>query len=248
VEGFAVWPRGTWLAANVPGWTTYQLGRATYQSRYLLNSGRLFFNSSAALVPRDINGAEDVYEFEPPGSGNCQEGVEGYSQASGWCLGLLSSGTLAGESAFLDASETGEDVFFITTEALLPKDFDDSPDIYDAHECTVSSPCSPESATSVPPCSSEASCKAPAMPQPEIFGPAGSATFSGAGNIAPTPASTAKTKTKGKPLTRAQKLAAALKTCKKRPKQKRAACEKRAQRAYGRAHGKSGAKRRGSKS
>ena len=34
---------------------------------------RLFFNSNDALLPRDTNGAQDVYEWEAPGSGRCGE-------------------------------------------------------------------------------------------------------------------------------------------------------------------------------
>ena len=62
-----------WLAGNIPGWTTKDLGSALYQSRYLNDSGRLFFNSSDALVPGDVNGKEDVYEYEPVGVGGCRE-------------------------------------------------------------------------------------------------------------------------------------------------------------------------------
>ena len=40
-----------WLAGSVPGWTTLARQDAPYQSRYLSNSGRLFFNSADALVP-----------------------------------------------------------------------------------------------------------------------------------------------------------------------------------------------------
>jgi hypothetical protein len=240
VEGYNVWPHGTWIAANVPGWTTSEAGVGSYQSRYLSNSGRLFFNSSDALVPQDVNGNEDVYEYEPPSrgdesEGDCtistQSGGDVYVPQAAGCVGLISSGTASEEAAFLDASESGGDVFFLTSSALLAQDFDDSPDIYDAHECTAASPCLPEVTEPSPPCSSEAACKVSPMPQPEIFGAAGSATFSGAGNPAYTQLSTVKVKAKS--LTRAQKLAAALRTCRKKAKQKRTACEKQARRAYG---------------
>jgi hypothetical protein len=57
---------------------------------------------------------------------------------------LISSGESAQESAFLDASESGGDVFFMTTAKLAPpQDFDHAYDIYDAHECTSASPCIP---------------------------------------------------------------------------------------------------------
>ena len=61
-----------WLAANRPGLDRRRARvRALYQSRYLSDSGRLFFDSSDALVPQDANGTEDVYEYEPAGVGSC---------------------------------------------------------------------------------------------------------------------------------------------------------------------------------
>ena len=66
-------------------------------------------------------------------------------------------------------------------------------------------------------------------PQPESFGDPASATFAGTGNLAPVPA----TKPKPKALTRAQKLARALKQCHKKPKRKRPACERKARKLYG---------------
>ncbi|MGH2880063.1 MAG: hypothetical protein ACRDK4_10720, partial [Solirubrobacteraceae bacterium] len=69
VGGNGGWEPSAWLAANVPGWTPYGGGRSLYQSRYLADTGRVFFNSRDALVPRDVNGTWDVYEYEPPGVG-----------------------------------------------------------------------------------------------------------------------------------------------------------------------------------
>jgi hypothetical protein len=229
VGGDRVWTGTTWLAANVPGWTPYQTGRALYQSRYLSDTGRLFFNSSDALVPQDVNGTEDVYQYEPPGVGDCSTSSVAFSERSGGCVGLISSGTSPEESAFLDASETGGDVFFLTAARLAPQDFDTTLDIYDAHECTSFSPCIPTPAAQPPPCTTEASCKAAPLPQPQIFGTGPSETFTGAGNILapPPPAS--------KPLTKAQKLAKALTTCRKKyrhSKKRRQACERHAKRAY----------------
>ena len=59
------------LAASIPGWTAIALSHALYQSRYLSNEGRLFFDSLNGLVSGDANGKEDVYEFEPEGVGGC---------------------------------------------------------------------------------------------------------------------------------------------------------------------------------
>ena len=35
------------------------------------DGGRVFFNSSDALVPQDMNGTEDVYEWQREGVGSC---------------------------------------------------------------------------------------------------------------------------------------------------------------------------------
>jgi len=135
----------TWLAANIPAWTKYAISSASYQSRYLSDSGRLFFNSHDALVPQDVNGNWDVYEYEPPEVGDCSTASATFSARSDGCVGLISSGESDEESAFLDASETGGDVFFLTTSKLAPQDYDKAFDVYDAHECTGASPCAPPS-------------------------------------------------------------------------------------------------------
>ena len=125
-----------WLAGSIPGWTSDITGAqpyALYQPRYLSNSGRLFFDSPDDLVPAATNGKEDVYEYEPEGVGSCR--------FSSGCIGLISSGTSNRESAFLDASENGDDVFFLTAAQLVPADDDQAFDIYDAHVCSESSPC-----------------------------------------------------------------------------------------------------------
>jgi len=230
-----------WLAASIPGWTS-DGGRLTlYQSRYLSNEGRLLFTSPADLVPAAGNGREDVYEFEPEGVGGCASTTSSASvtyvaelagSPVGGCVGLISSGTSSEESAFLDASESGEDVFFLTAAKLATQDVDDALDVYDAHVCSTASPC-PIGTVAVPPrCISVDSCRAASAPQPEVFGAPASATFSGPGSVAgssPTP--------KPKPLTRAQKLAKALKRCRKdRSRAKRLRCERQARRAYGPAH------------
>ncbi|MGA9874324.1 MAG: hypothetical protein WBQ21_00760 [Solirubrobacteraceae bacterium] len=177
-----------WLAGSVPGWETTLYGVTPYQPRYLSDSGRLFFDSPDALVPQDTNGLEDVYEYEPVASSetvasdNCTTASETYSAVSGGCVSLISSGQSSGESIFVDASENGNDVFFDTNSKLTGEDYDTSYDIYDAHVCSTEAPCRSEPVVP-PPCTSGDSCKAAPAPQPEIFGPAPSATFSGIGNV-----------------------------------------------------------------
>jgi hypothetical protein len=129
--------KGTWIfeglvAANVPSWTSFKPGRSRYQDRYLSDQGRLFFNAVDGLVSQDSNGTLDVYEYEPPGVGRCTESAGTFSPRSDGCVGLISSGTASTESVFLDASENGDDVFFLTTAQLSKRDTDTTYDVYDA--------------------------------------------------------------------------------------------------------------------
>jgi hypothetical protein len=225
-----------WMAANIPGWTNIRSGHAFYQSRYLSNSGRLFFNSADALVPADVNGKVDVYEYEPAGVGSCQGASHGasasdvFSEAAGGCVGLISAGTSSEESAFLDASETGGDVFFVTQSRLAAQDYDTSYDVYDAHECTSSSPCAPSPPLTPLPCVTGDACKPSPTPQPTIFGAPSSETFSGAGNIVP---AASKPVVSARSTGGAQKLARALRACRRRPRRRRAGCESQARKRYG---------------
>jgi hypothetical protein len=236
VDDIKTW-ENHWLAANIPAWTPSSLNDpALYQSRYLSNSGRLFLNSSDALVPADVNGKEDVYEYEPAGVGSCQGPAYGQSasnvfvEGAGGCVGLISAGSSSEESAFLDASESGGDVFFLTSSRLASQDVDTSYDIYDAHECTTAVPCAPTPAAAPPACTTADSCKPAPSLQPAIFGAPASETFSGSGNVVASESTPVVT---GRSLTRTQKLAKALKACASRPKRRRAACRRLARKRYG---------------
>jgi hypothetical protein len=241
VAGDSVWEPQQWLAASIPGWTPYTLNQALYQSRYLSNSGRLFFNSHEGLSPQDVNGTWDVYQYEPPSVGNCSSSSASFGERSGGCVSLISSGSSPEESGFIDASENGSDVFFLTGAKLSSQDKDTALDVYDAHECSAQSPCTPQPTAPSPPCSTEASCRAAPSPQPNIFGSPPSATFSGIGNVAPAaPAAAPK-----KALTTAQKLKAAISACKKthkNSKKKRTTCERQAKARYAKAKPKKSAK------
>src|ERR1700722_2961432 len=220
-----------WLGGSVPGWDNLSNDFATYQPRFLSDDGRLFFDSPVGLVAQDTNGLEDVYEFEPvtgsgEGSFTCTESSSTFSVLLGGCIGLISSGTSSSESAFYDASEDGDDVFFITTSKLVSEDYDKGYDVYDAHVCSSSAPCVTGPVSS-PVCSSSDSCKAAPTPQPEIFGPAPSATFNGVGNVALPP-----TAVKSRSLTNAQKLSRALQLCAKKRGKKRRTCERQARKRY----------------
>ncbi|HEX3911742.1 MAG TPA: hypothetical protein VHW67_13685 [Solirubrobacteraceae bacterium] len=225
-----------WLAASVPGWTNLDDRESLYQSRYLSNSGRLFYNASDSLVKQDVNnGKEDVYQYEPTGTGDCVT-----ENTTGGCVALISSGKSEHESAFLDASESGNDVFFLTSSSLIPTlDTDKAFDIYDARVCSgagAEEACPPTALPPAPPCNGEGCRPAPGS-QPNYGTPA-SATGTASGNLVQQQVLGTKqtVKPKAKPLTRAQKLSAALKTCKKKYKSKKAkrlACEKQARKKYG---------------
>jgi hypothetical protein len=75
---------------------------------------RVFFDTTNGLVPRDSNGQRDVYLWE---DGKVQ---------------LISTGVGPGESNLIDISESGDDVFFATTEGLSDEDRDGEFDVYDA--------------------------------------------------------------------------------------------------------------------
>ncbi|MET0602499.1 MAG: hypothetical protein ABW167_10950 [Baekduia sp.] len=66
----------------------------------------IFFSSSDALVPQDTNGRWDVYEQTVSNGG----------------VALISSGLSPNDSAYLGNSHDGKDVFFFTTETLVPQD------------------------------------------------------------------------------------------------------------------------------
>ena len=177
-------------------------------SRDLSDSGRLFFGSPEALVAQDTNGQPDVYEYEPVGVGGCTASSAMFSEASGGCVGLISSGTSDQASTFLDASANGEDVFFYTDGRLAPQDLDTAFDVYDAHVCSAAVPCSTSAAVPPPACTTADSCRAAPALQPAVFGAPASATFSGSGNPTPSavkPAPPKQTKAKGKPKRRAGK-------------------------------------------
>lgn len=229
-DGNNIWPGGVTLASDIPGWTPMTGASARYQSRYLSDSGRLFFNSNDALVPQDVNGNWDVYQYEPPGVGTCSATSVTFSERSDGCVGLISSGESAEESAFLDASSTGGDVFFLTSAKLSEQDVDSALDVYDAHECSVDEPCLPGSSVTRPACDTGDSCKAAPSPQPAVFGSPASATFAGTGNVISKGAGVT---VKRKSLTRAQKLARALRACKKKKKgRQRTTCIRQAKTRY----------------
>jgi hypothetical protein len=170
------------LYGNIEGWES-----PTVQQRYLLDDGRLFFQSEDGLLAQATNGRKNVYEYEPEGVGQCA------TSGLGGCLYLISTGQSNRDSYFVDASTDGRDVFVVTNEQLVSQDGDGAGDLYDAREGGGFSSVTP------PPCAGEA-CKPAVTPAPAIYGAPSSATFQGAGNTAAlTVTTTAKNMVKTKP-------------------------------------------------
>lgn len=152
--------------STLPTWNTpYE------QRRYLSDDGqRLFFETLDALDVEDTNGLTDVYEFERAGKGSCTSSSSTYSKASDGCVYLISGGESVDASNFLDASTTGDDVFFTTRQQLVPRDQDERIDIYDARVGGFEPPLPPEDE----PCVDAAGCRggSPPPPPPSLQSPA----------------------------------------------------------------------------
>ena len=136
-------------------YTTWHLNRAITDDRRFA-----FFSSAEALVPEDTNGKSDAYEYDvKTGS-----------------LHLLSSGTSASDSYFMEASPDGADAFILTAERLSAWDSDGSFDIYDARINGGF----PEPPAVEPPCFGDACRDAVSIPPGRT--PSASARFTGPGN------------------------------------------------------------------
>jgi hypothetical protein len=176
---------------------------AFHQPRSLSDDGsRLFFSSPDALA--GVAGASvKLFEYE---NGTIQP---------------ISGAEAGGEAVFLDASASGNDVFFATRERLAPTDTDELVDVYDARVDgglpAAGPPASCEGTT----------CQEPLIAPPSLAMPL-SASFSGSSNLI---ASLSKPPVK---LTRKQLLARALVRCRKlKSRRRRSTCVALAKGRYG---------------
>jgi len=199
------------------------------------NGERVIFTSEDKLTSRAVavGSSKNTYEWE-------REGVDGscpsleHPATSGGCVLLLAPG-----STLLDVSPNGDDVFVGTAVPLVAQDVDGLRDIYDIRidggfPAPVSAECAGEE------------CQG-ALNEALTFVSPASAGAPKVGNAAAQPEIKAVKEAKPKALTRAQRLAAALKVCRKKPKRKRGACESQARGKY-QAKAKSKSKKKRSKS
>ena len=101
----------------------------------LTDDGRVFFDSTDAIALLDSNGRKDVYEWEPPGTGNCvaDNHDPNYFAFTGNCLSLISAGSSPHDSGLLSASADGTDAYFFTHDTLAHEDLNGPvTKIYDA--------------------------------------------------------------------------------------------------------------------
>jgi hypothetical protein len=164
----------------------------------------VFFDSAEPLVAQgagaqDANGGfgvaeyENVFEWEREGAAGCPPRVP--ARLNGGCVYLISDGANTSDSVFLDASASGDDVFFASRERLIPQALTDHMKLYDAR-VGGGFPAPVQAAG----CVGEG-CRSGAS-SPSVLGAPGSATFSGAGNLAPHAPPAARKNTKKKKLVR----------------------------------------------
>lgn len=186
------------------------------QPHSVLDDGQVFLRS-----PNDLTGAgegvNEVYEYQ-----------HGH-------VSLISSGTSSEGSYFDEATANGENVFFATTQSLVPSDTNRGLSIYDAR--VDGGFAAAGQAMQTPACESEEACR-PSLSEapPETFG--ASAAFDGPGDLLP-PETRLQEASHGAKhgatkLTRGQKLQRALKKCRKKTsKKRRSACEAKAHKQFG---------------
>jgi len=205
------------------------------RQRYMLNDGRVLFDTAGPLVPLDVNHRTDVYEYEPGGVGSCTSSTSSsdsmFVPEELGCISLISDGASEVSDAILaDASTNGSDVFFTTSQSLVPQlDQDEITYLYDARENGGFPPPPPS------PCPTETACPAASATPPLVPStPSLTDTSLEPAGISPVAEPTKKSTTNTVVPSRAARLSKALALCKKdRSKKTRSSCQKKAHKAYG---------------
>ena len=168
---------------NLAGYLSVSREESTSQLRLISeDGGRVLFQSTVPLVAQDVNGKDDVYEWESDGTGSCH--------LNAGCIYLLSDGSSSAPSFLLDGSADGSNVFIVTSAQLVPRDENEIYDVYDVRIGVEAPPTSPQ-------CTGSGCQGVPGAPP--IFATPSSVTFNGVGNFAaPTKAVAKKPKAKKK--------------------------------------------------
>jgi hypothetical protein len=200
----------------------------TFMHRWVNSTGtEVFFDSSQALNGADSNGRQDVYEWVAPGSASCPTSTSVY----GGCVFLFTAGDTESFSFLVDVDETGENVF-VTHRGPL---YGVGPSDTKAHLFDLRTGGGGNRAVAIG-CTTTATC--PAAPAAGIEANPPASSLIGVKEVFP---SSLKSVPKSKPKSlKTQKLAKALKACKKDKSNKsRFKCERQARQKYGTAKAKS---------
>ena len=123
------------VSCQPPGQPSSAPANLAQEGLSLLEDGRVFFDSDDGLVGDDTNNRQDAYEWEPLGTGTCNDDLTTFRQATNACLALISAGTGPTNSSLLGASADGTDAYFFTRDSLAPQDSNGpTMKIYDARE------------------------------------------------------------------------------------------------------------------
>jgi hypothetical protein len=181
----------------------------------LTEDGRVFFMSRAPLTPLAVEGSKNIYEFS-------RENV--YLVAIGENPQLEFAAfqeSFNEHDRLVSTDEKGTDIFFGAVGQLVPQDTDSQSDVYDAR-VEGGWP----GIEAVAPCEG-AACRSSSSVAPILPSAASSLVAAEAVGKA-----SGKKVVKAAILTKAQKLANALRLCRKKGRSKRRACEARARRRY----------------
>jgi hypothetical protein len=182
------------------------------------DGSRVFFDSDQPLVADEPSGVQGVYEWEREGSGTC--GVVSPARRDGGCISLLSGTGATEPSWFVEADPSGDNVFIETRKQLTGQGTGERLMLYDVRVdggfSAGSQACTGTGCQGVP-------------PAPPTFATPPSQTFGGAGNFGSQPV----VKSVVKPRSAAQRLANALRACRRdRRRRTRERCERKARESY----------------